>query len=66
MRNILHCLQHGTHLGWLIDPAESMILVYTADQRVEAFEELSDVLPVPAFASGINLSLGEILGWLME
>ncbi|MDH6061942.1 Uma2 family endonuclease, partial [Chrysosporum bergii ANA360D] len=27
-RNILHCLNHGTTLGWLIDPEEYNVLVY--------------------------------------
>ncbi len=26
--NILHCLQHGSRLAWLLDPAERSILVY--------------------------------------
>lgn len=66
MQNILHCLQHGSQLGWLIDPAENLVLVYTPDQRVEAFEAAHSVLPVPAFATNLKLSLGEIFDWLME
>jgi Uma2 family endonuclease len=27
IKNILHCLDNGTEVGWLIDPAEKMILV---------------------------------------
>jgi len=26
--NILHCLKHGSRLGWLIDPDERSVLVY--------------------------------------
>jgi Uma2 family endonuclease len=64
-RNILHCLQHGTQIGWLIDPVESLVLVYTAEQRVEAFEEPETVLPVPNFASNVQLSIAEVFGWLL-
>jgi Uma2 family endonuclease len=27
VRNILHCLDHGTQMGWLIDPDEELIFV---------------------------------------
>jgi Uma2 family endonuclease len=30
-KNILHCLTHGTQLGWLIDPDEQMVLTYAPD-----------------------------------
>ena len=26
IKNIIHCLDNGTEVGWLIDPAEKMIL----------------------------------------
>lgn len=66
LNNILHCLQHGAQLGWLIDPAESLILVYTPDRRLEPFEEADAILPVPIFASELRLTVGEIFGWLLE
>ncbi|MBM0743459.1 Uma2 family endonuclease [Phormidium sp. CLA17] len=64
--NILYCLEHGTQLGWLIDPEESLILIYSPGQQVEAFEDPTAVLPVPAFAAGLTLTLGEVFGWLLE
>ncbi|PZV04647.1 MAG: hypothetical protein DCF22_25295 [Leptolyngbya sp.] len=64
--NILHCLEHGTQLGWLIDPEESLILVYSPGHQVEAFEDPATVLPVPTFATGLTLTLGEVFGWLLE
>lgn len=27
-RKILHCLRHGSQMGWLIDPEERVVLVY--------------------------------------
>jgi Uma2 family endonuclease len=27
-KNILHCLKHGTQMGWLIDPEEQSVFVY--------------------------------------
>jgi Uma2 family endonuclease len=32
IRNILHCLNHGTSLGWLIYPDERIILAFPANQ----------------------------------
>ncbi len=65
-RNILHCLDHGTKLGWLIDPIEQSVLVYFPAQQPAFFEEADDVLPVPDFAKAFELTLGELFGWLLE
>ena len=65
-RNILHCLKHGTQLGWLIDPEEKSVLVYTPPNQVALFDEPDDTLPVPAFAAGLQLTVGSVFGWLLE
>jgi Uma2 family endonuclease len=66
VRNILHCLAHGTQMGWLIDPAEKLVFVYFADQPVAVYEEIGDRLPVPDFANAFSLTVGELFGWLVE
>ena len=66
VRNILHCLSHGTQMGWLIDPAEKLVFVYFADQRTLLFELETDSLPVPSFAESFNLTVGQLFGWLNE
>lgn len=33
--NILHCLKHGSQLGWLIDPSERCILIYHRDRPLD-------------------------------
>jgi Uma2 family endonuclease len=65
-RNILHCLDNGTKLGWLINPQEQSVLVYFQLQQPAFFETATDVLPVPNFAKAFGLSLGELFGWLLE
>ncbi|MGK7935151.1 MAG: Uma2 family endonuclease [Xenococcaceae cyanobacterium] len=65
-KNILHCLDHGTKLGWLIDPQEQSVLVYFRAQQPTFFEAESDVLPVPDFAQAFQLTLGKLFGWLLE
>ena len=65
-RNILHCLDNGTQLGWLIDPSEQSVLVYFPKQQPAFFAETTDILPVPQFANVFQLTLGELFGWLLE
>jgi Uma2 family endonuclease len=38
-KNILHCLKHGTQMGWLIDPDEQTVFVYLPKQRIQVFDE---------------------------
>lgn len=64
VRNILHCLAHGTQMGWLIDPEERLLFVYSADSRVAIFEGLGDRIPVPTFAEPIVLTVGQLFSWL--
>ncbi len=66
MKNILHCLDHGTELGWLIDPQEQSVFVYLRSQQPAFFEAATDVLPVPDFAQAFELTLGELFSWLLE
>ncbi len=65
-KNILHCLDNGTELGWLIDPSEESVIVYFPGQKPAFFETATDVLPVPDFAKAFQLTLGELFGWLLE
>ncbi|NJK57706.1 MAG: Uma2 family endonuclease [Pleurocapsa sp. SU_5_0] len=65
-RNILHCLDHGTQLGWLIDPSEQSVLVYFPEQKPVFLAKITDTLPVPQFANVFQLTVGELFGWLLE
>jgi len=64
IRNILHCIEDGSAMGWLIDPEESCIFVYEAD-KVGIFDQPDEIVPVPQFAKEIQLTIGEIFGWLV-
>lgn len=48
---MLHCLNYGTQMGWLIDPDEKTVLVYLPKQQPDAFDDLDQLLPIPKFAS---------------
>lgn len=63
-RNILHCLEYGCQLGWLIDPDERAILIYAPGQQPQFLEEPEAVLPVPTWIDSFQLTVGELLGWL--
>ncbi|MBD1940254.1 Uma2 family endonuclease [Microcoleus sp. FACHB-68] len=65
-KNILHCLKYETQMGWLIDPDEQTVFVYCPTQQIEVFDELEVQLPMPAFASELQLTVGELFGWLLE
>lgn len=65
-KNILHCLDHGTQMGWLIDPDEKTIFVHRSGQRLEVFDGPDQVVPVPEFARGLTLRLDSIFAWLLE
>jgi Uma2 family endonuclease len=62
--NLLHCLDHSSQLGWLIDPGEQIIQIYSPDKRLTSLEAASDVLTVPDFAAALQLTLGDLFGWL--
>ena len=65
-KNILHCLDHGTEIGWLIDPAEQTVLIYSPKQQTMIFDELEQQLRLPSFAGELELSVGDIFSWLSE
>jgi Uma2 family endonuclease len=63
-KNILHCLQHGSVMGWLIDPEERSVVIYPAGQQAVFFDEAAQVIGVPEFAGAVQVTVGELFGWL--
>lgn len=62
--NILHCLNHGCALGWLIDPESKTILIFQSQKQPIFMENEEDLLILPEFLSELMLTLGDIFGWL--
>ena len=59
---LLHCSQHGTALGWLIDPEEESILVVFPEQRVQL---LRGTAPLPILNEiELELTVEQVFGWL--
>ena len=65
-KNILHCLSHGTQMGWLIDPTEQSIFIYAPDRSTTFFDKPTARLPVPEFAQDFELTVESLFGWLMD
>jgi Uma2 family endonuclease len=65
-KNILHCLKHGTQIGWLIDPKEQFVFVYLQDRPTAFYDEPETPLPVPEFARDFNITVECLFGWLLE
>ena len=61
LANLLHCIENGTELGWLLNPEDENILV-VSDRSIQIFKG-ADNLPV---LDGINLELTaeQVFGWL--
>ncbi|MBH8577850.1 Uma2 family endonuclease [Nostocaceae cyanobacterium CENA369] len=65
-KNILHCLNYETQMGWLIDPEEQIVIVYIRNQQPVFLDEANALLPVPDFAGELKLTVGYLFGWLLE
>lgn len=62
--NILHCLNHGSSMGWLIDPETRSVLLYPLNKQPELLQLESDILSVPNMFNNFQLTIGELFDWL--
>lgn len=53
-------------MGWLINPKEQSIFVYQPGRSPEIFDEIESKLLMPSFGQAIDLTLGEVFGWLIK
>ncbi|OIP74827.1 MAG: hypothetical protein AUK48_08945 [Oscillatoriales cyanobacterium CG2_30_44_21] len=62
LANILHCIENGTELGWMLDPEEQNIFVISSDRRIQMYTGSQSVLVL----SGVDLTLTvtQIFDWL--
>ncbi|NEQ96628.1 MAG: Uma2 family endonuclease [Cyanothece sp. SIO2G6] len=65
-KNILHCLNHGAELGWLIDPEEQTVLAYHPTTATAIFDQNDEILPVPEFANSLQLTVEHLFNLLRE
>ena len=60
--NILHCLENGSKLGWLIDPDDRSVLCFTPQQQPKLLvgnQELKVLAVID-----LKLTATELFGWL--
>ncbi len=66
--NILHCLKHGTEMGWLLFPKERSLLIFQQDrQPLEINDNVNsnEKLLVPDFLSAeLDLTINQVFSWL--
>lgn len=61
---ILFCLNHGTELGWLIDPQEKLVMIFKPGKQPEIKQD-GDMLPVlSSLEDLLKLSAQDIFSWL--
>ncbi len=66
VKNILHCLKHGATMGWLIDPDDRTVFIYYPNGTMVIVDEPEMQLPMPEFAQSLELTVGEVFGWLAK
>jgi Uma2 family endonuclease len=49
-----------------IYPKDRSVIVYLPDQLPVVYDLPTMALPMPGFATGYSLTVGELFGWLME
>ena len=62
IRNILHCLKHGSQLGWLVDPEERVILVFRPEHLPSEWVG-AEILPVLPDLT-LVLTVNDVFAWL--
>ncbi|MEL7333785.1 MAG: Uma2 family endonuclease [Cyanobacteria bacterium J06560_2] len=62
LEKLLHCAEHGTELGWLIDSEAESILTLSAESQIKLFRG-TQTLPV---LTGLDLMLSadDVFNWL--
>jgi Uma2 family endonuclease len=66
LKNINHCLANGTQMGWLIDPNDRSVFVCLPDRTFQIIDEPTAIVPVPAFAAAIELTIAQIFSWIQK
>ena len=63
LANLLHCVEHGTELGWLLDPDQESVLAIFPELRVKLYQG-NEPLPILPDID-LTLSATDIFNWLV-
>ncbi len=64
-KKILRCLEYGSQMGWLIDPADKSVTVYQPQSIDVLIDEAETALPLPAFMNMLTLTSTDLFGLLV-
>ncbi|MDJ0846049.1 Uma2 family endonuclease [Crocosphaera sp.] len=62
MDNLLHCLKHGCQLGWMIDPDDASIVVFSPQQEPDIYRGDRSLPLIDSI--NINLTPKQVFNWL--
>jgi len=62
LEKLLHCSEHGTELGWLMEPKDESILVVFPEQRVKLLRGTAQ-LPILSEIE-LELTVEQVFSWL--
>lgn len=60
--NLLHCLNFGCKLGWLIDPGDRSVIVFRPQQQPDLFHQNDRLLVLEGL--DLTLTIDQLFGWL--
>ena len=63
IHKITFCLQHGTKLGWFVDPDDESVIIFQLDKLPEV-KANADFLPVLDVLNNWQLSVADLFSWL--
>jgi Uma2 family endonuclease len=66
LKKIHFCIANGTQMGWLIDPTDRSVIAIGADRTLQIIDEPTAMLPVPAFASSVQLTVEQLFNWIKK
>ena len=62
LEKLLHCIEHGTELGWLLDPEADSVLTISSESRIQLYRDQKVLPTLPGLE--LTLSAQEIFSWL--
>ncbi len=70
IRKIVHCLNNGSQLGWLIDPEEDLVIVLFPQENIRICDGSDMELPLPQFIRDMDiefkLTVGDLFSYLTQ
>ena len=66
LKNIDHCLAYGSQMCWLIDPIDRAVFICIGERNFQMLDEPGTILPVPAFAGSIQLTVEQLFSWIQK